>query len=86
MQLAYAYEALRAGGTASIVLNAANEIAVEAFLAGRLSFTGIAAVCRRATDSLADPREPESLEEILEADRLARDTARSIVAEDVKAK
>lgn len=86
VQLAYAYEALRAGGTASIVLNAANEIAVEAFLAGRLSFTGIAAVCRAAMDGLADPREPESLEEILEADRLARDTARSIVAEGVKAK
>ena len=42
--LGLAYEALRAGGTASAVLNAANEVAVEAFLAGRLPFTGIARV------------------------------------------
>ena len=40
--LALAYAALRAGGTAPAVLNAANEVAVEAFLAGRLRFTGIA--------------------------------------------
>jgi 1-deoxy-D-xylulose-5-phosphate reductoisomerase len=39
--LALAYEALRAGGTAPTVLNAANEVAVEAFLAGRLPFTAI---------------------------------------------
>jgi 1-deoxy-D-xylulose-5-phosphate reductoisomerase len=42
--LALAYAALRQGGTAPAILIAANEIAVEAFLAGRLSFTGIPAV------------------------------------------
>ena len=59
--LGLAYEALRSGGTAPAVLNAANEVAVEAFLARRLPFTGIAdviadtlcAVPARAADDLA---------------------------------
>ena len=71
-QLAYAYEALAAGGTASIVLNAANEVAVEAFLAERLSFTGIAEVCRRTMDALSGARAPVSVEEILASDSEAR--------------
>jgi hypothetical protein len=45
--VALAREAIRQGGTAPAVLNAANEIAVEAFLAGRLPFTGIADVGER---------------------------------------
>ena len=43
--LRLAYEALRAGGTAPAALNAANEVAVAAFLAGRIRFTDIAAAC-----------------------------------------
>lgn len=46
--LAHAFAALRAGGAMPVVLNAANEIAVAAFLAGRLAFTGIAALLERA--------------------------------------
>jgi 1-deoxy-D-xylulose-5-phosphate reductoisomerase len=69
LQLAYA--ALRAGGTAPAVLNAANEVAVEAFLARRLAFTGIAGVI---ADTLAAlPGGPGgSLDEVLEADARAR--------------
>ncbi len=45
--LGLAYAALRAGGTAPAVLNAANEVAVEAFLGGRLRYTAIAQVIER---------------------------------------
>lgn len=77
-QLAYAYEALAAGGTASIVLNAANEIAVQAFLDERITFTGIAEVCRRTMDALADSKAPASIEEILSVDACARAKAGDI--------
>ena len=80
VQLAYAYEALEAGGTASIVLNAANEIGVEAFLQERIGFTGIAEVCARTLQTTADSREPASVEEILAVDHLARERAREVVS------
>src|SRR3972149_7048205 len=48
-----AYDALRAGGTAPAVLNAANEVAVDAFLAGRLRFTGIAPVIEETLARIA---------------------------------
>jgi len=69
--LSLAYAALRAGGTAAAVLNAANEIAVEAFLAARLPFTAIARVI---ADTLAAlPARPAAgLEEVLAADDQAR--------------
>ncbi len=69
--LPLAYAALRAGGTAAAVLNAANEIAVEAFLGARLRFTAIAHVI---ADTLAAlPGRPASgLAEILAADDHAR--------------
>jgi len=69
--LSLAYAALRAGGTAPAVLNAANEIAVEAFLAARLPFTAIARVI---ADTLAAlPARPAAgLDEVLAADDQAR--------------
>ena len=69
--LPLAYAALRAGGTAAAVLNAANEIAVEAFLAARLPFTAIARVI---ADTLAAlPARPAAgLQEVLAADDAAR--------------
>jgi 1-deoxy-D-xylulose-5-phosphate reductoisomerase len=72
--LALAYSALRAGGAAPAVLNAANEIAVEAFLAGRLAFTGIAGVI---ADTLAAlPAGPaDELAQVMEADARARELA-----------
>jgi len=51
--LGLAYAALRAGGTAPAVLNAANEVAVDAFLGGRLPFTGISGVIAETMDAVA---------------------------------
>lgn len=66
-----AYAALRAGGTAGAVLNAANEVAVQAFLDGRIAFTRIAAVVADTLDHT--PAVPaSSLDEVLEADAQAR--------------
>jgi 1-deoxy-D-xylulose-5-phosphate reductoisomerase len=73
--LALAYAALEAGGTAPATLNAANEIAVDAFLAGRLAFSRIAAVVERVMEAL--PAGPmTSLGEVLAADTAARAVAR----------
>lgn len=79
-QLGYAYEALRMGGAASIVLNAANEIAVEAFLDRRIRFLDIARACRQMMDSLVLAA-PKSLEEVLAADREARIKTREVIAQ-----
>ena len=69
--LGLAYAALRAGGTAPAVLNAANEVAVEAFLAGRLRFTGIASVIAE-TLAAVPARPADDLGEVMEADARAR--------------
>lgn len=79
-QLGYAYEALRMGGAASIVLNAANEIAVEAFLDRRIRFLDIARASRQMMDSLVLAA-PKSLEEVLAADREARIKTREVIAQ-----
>ena len=77
--LGYAYEALRVGGAASAVLNAANETAVEAFLQRRLPFTRIAPTIEQV---LADyqPTAPGSVEEVLEIDRSTRERAARRIA------
>ena len=72
--LALAYAALREGGTAPTVLNAANEVAVEAFLQRRLPFTGIAAVIERTLERVA-ARPADGLAAILAADAEARRAA-----------
>jgi 1-deoxy-D-xylulose-5-phosphate reductoisomerase len=72
--LRLAYAALGAGGTAPAMLNAANEVAVEAFLARRLSFTGIPAVIAHVLDALA-ARPAEDLPAVLAADAEARRVA-----------
>ncbi len=66
-----AYEALREGGTATAVLNAANEAAVDLFLKKRIKFTRIAGFVREALESIPVKHSP-AIEEIFEADRLAR--------------
>jgi 1-deoxy-D-xylulose-5-phosphate reductoisomerase len=66
-----AYQAWRRGGTAPAVLNAANEIAVQAFLDGRLGFDRIAAVIE-ASLSACTIQPADTLDQILEADRQAR--------------
>jgi 1-deoxy-D-xylulose-5-phosphate reductoisomerase len=77
--LRLAGEAARAGGTAPCVLNAANEIAVHAFLDGRLRFLAIAEVIERTLSQLGS--EPvRSFESLYEADRQARALAQEAVA------
>ena len=72
--LRLAGEAARAGGTAPCVLNAANEIAVHAFLEGRLSFLGIPEVIEQTLSELgAQP--VRAFESLYEADRMAREHA-----------
>ncbi|MDB5598893.1 MAG: 1-deoxy-D-xylulose 5-phosphate reductoisomerase [Xanthobacteraceae bacterium] len=78
--LALARAALERGGGAPTVLNAANEIAVEAFIGGRLGFTGIAALVEKTMEA-AEPRglfaEPANVDDALVIDR----TVRSLAAE-----
>jgi len=74
-----AYEAGRAGGTAPAVLSAANEVAVEAFLAGRIAWSAIPEVATSVLDERgAHP--PTSVEDVIEADRSAREAASAWLA------
>ena len=76
--LALAYEALAAGGSAPAALNAANEIAVEAFLEGRIPFPAIVEMTARVlARHAAAPL--QSVEEALEVDDWARRAAREIL-------
>jgi 1-deoxy-D-xylulose-5-phosphate reductoisomerase len=77
--LRLAREAALAGGTAPCVLNAANEVAVHAFLEGRLHFNGIPEVIERTLSEL--PVAPvRAFESLYEADREAREVAGETVA------
>jgi 1-deoxy-D-xylulose-5-phosphate reductoisomerase len=79
--LALAFAAARAGGTAPCVLNAANEVAVHAFLNERLGFLGIPAVIEGTLDRL--PARPvHSFESLYAADADARRIASEIVAQE----
>jgi 1-deoxy-D-xylulose-5-phosphate reductoisomerase len=71
--LRLAYDALAEGGAAPIVLNAANELAVEAFLAGRVRFPDIPSIIERALSALAiRTSNPNSLADVRAADAWAR--------------
>ncbi|OCB01363.1 1-deoxy-D-xylulose-5-phosphate reductoisomerase [Acidithiobacillus ferrivorans] len=72
--LALAFNALKAGGAAATVLNAANEMAVQAFLDGTLPFSRIAAVVEDTLSEL-QPAAPDHLDAVLAVDQLARETA-----------
>jgi 1-deoxy-D-xylulose-5-phosphate reductoisomerase len=76
--LRLARRALEAGGTHAIVLNAANEIAVAAFLAGRIGFLDIARLVERALAQAA-PSPPRSIAEVLDIDRAARDSVAAMI-------
>ncbi len=71
--LGLAFRALAAGGAHPVVLNAANEVAVAAFLDGRLPFGGIAGVIERALEAYAaaGSSEPRDLADIRQVDRWA---------------
>lgn len=77
-----AWDALRAPAGTTTILNAANEMAVEAFLAGTIRFTAIHSVNARTLDRL-DPRlgPSHTLDDLLELDRRARDQALQVMKE-----
>jgi 1-deoxy-D-xylulose-5-phosphate reductoisomerase len=77
--LRLAREAAEAGGTAPCVLNAANEVAVHAFLRGELSFTGIARVIESTLAELP-PRPLREFSDLYAADSEARAVARGVAA------
>jgi 1-deoxy-D-xylulose-5-phosphate reductoisomerase len=81
--LAIAYEALARGGAAPAVMNAANEIAVQAFLERRAGFLDIPATIRHVLARCGDAP-ADSLHDILDADRLARETAAKVLDCGVK--
>ena len=77
--VALAYEACRTGGSMPAVLNAANEIAVERFLAGELPFTGIVDITERVLERHAgNVSEIASVDDALEWDGWARNEARGV--------
>lgn len=75
--LALARQTLRVGGAASAILNAANEVAVDAFLNERIRFGHIFQIVEKTLEELSSRRAavPSSLEELLEVDRTARQQA-----------
>jgi 1-deoxy-D-xylulose-5-phosphate reductoisomerase len=77
--LRLAYEAAEAGGAACIALNAADEIAVEAFLEGSIAFTAIPRTIE-AVLGATPSRHPETIQEVLELDAEARRKAKSVVS------
>jgi 1-deoxy-D-xylulose-5-phosphate reductoisomerase len=76
--LGLAYRALDAGGTMMVVLNTANEVAVEGFLAGRLPFPAIARVIE-GTMAAHDVQDAGTIGDVRAADRWAREHARALV-------
>ena len=76
--LRLAYESARAGGTSPVVLNAANEAAVAAFLENKICFNDLPKVIEKALDRHSVKQNP-SLEEIIHADREARREAAGIL-------
>ncbi len=78
--LALAYQALAAGGIAPAVLNAANEVAVEAFLQEKIEFLDIAAIIRTVLDRHV-PAALEHIDDALRADLWGRQEARRIIAQ-----
>ena len=79
--LSLAYQVGRAGGTAPAFLSAANEIAVEAFLAGSLKWPDIAAVVEASLQKYAATNGTLSSDDIIEADRAGREEAHKVLSQ-----
>ena len=79
--LAIARAALEAGGAAPTILNAANEIAVEAFLARRIGFPGIPALVERTLEQMSGVPEPATVNEAVAIDHNARRIASNLLLE-----
>jgi 1-deoxy-D-xylulose-5-phosphate reductoisomerase len=76
--LPLAFECQKAGGSAACTLNAADEVAVEAFLEGTITFGSIYKVVRETAERMPT-RTPRNIGEVLEIDRKSREQARSLV-------
>jgi 1-deoxy-D-xylulose-5-phosphate reductoisomerase len=76
--LRLAYEAAEAGGAKSIALNAADEVAVAAFLDGQIGFSGIPATIKAVLDETNDAH-PESINKVLLCDKQARQIANEVI-------
>lgn len=74
------YQAIKTGGSASIVLNAANEVAVDAFLEEKIGFTDIADLIEKTLNKAGITQDISSLESILEADAIARTITNECIA------
>ncbi len=81
--LSLAYEAIQAGGLMPAVLNAANEVAVEAFLNRKLGFLEIAEMIRKTMTGL-DVQDYTTVEDVLRTDLKARKVARGLISEREK--
>lgn len=80
--LRLAYEAAEAGGSKAVALNAADEVAVAAFLEKEIGFNDIPRVVEQTMRETGD-RHPESIEEVLTIDARARETARRKLAQQL---
>ena len=79
--LGFAVEAMRKGGNMPCIMNAANEVAVDAFLNERIRFTDIPAVISRCMEKCSFVKDPD-LDGILETDRLTREFASNLIAKN----
>jgi 1-deoxy-D-xylulose-5-phosphate reductoisomerase len=77
--LRLAYQAAESGGAACIALNAADEVAVGAFLEGTIPFTSIPRTIEQVLEA-TPPRHPETIQEVLQLDEEARRIAHSVVS------
>jgi 1-deoxy-D-xylulose-5-phosphate reductoisomerase len=82
--LGLAYECQEAGGSATCILNAADEIAVESFMQGKIGFLSIYEIVRETLDRMPSG-DPHGIEEVLEIDRASRVMARELVQTRVNA-
>lgn len=76
--LSLAYQALAAGDSFPAVLNAANEVAVEAFLSGQIAFTGISTIIQGTIDQ-HEATKLNHIDNVLRVDRWARETAQMML-------
>jgi len=82
--LKLAYECQEAGGSATCTLNAADEVAVEAFLQRRISFPSIYKIVEQTVSKLPN-RQPRTIDDILELDKESRSLARELIARGTEA-
>ncbi|MBQ2664026.1 MAG: 1-deoxy-D-xylulose-5-phosphate reductoisomerase [Clostridia bacterium] len=75
--LSLAYEALKDGGIKPTIFNSADEVAVELFMNGKLSYLGISEAIKKAMDSIPNVENP-AIEDIFAADKAAREAVRSL--------